>query len=100
MAKSSMPSPSRNSSTSYSHRNFYALAILMRSSPMQITLMLSHASYAESFVASMVIISGGTALQIASNAMRSTWNSTLPGSTAAHRPHASILILMSNDHWS
>jgi hypothetical protein len=37
--------------------------------------MLSHASYVKSFMTSVVIISGSTALQIASNAMQSTWNS-------------------------
>jgi hypothetical protein len=48
------------------------IAFLMRSSPMRITLMLSHSSCAESFVVSVVIISGGMALQIASNTMRSS----------------------------
>jgi hypothetical protein len=66
------PPPSQKSSTSYSRRTFWALAFLMRSSPICITLILSHTSRAESFVASVVIISDGTTLQIASSAMQST----------------------------
>jgi hypothetical protein len=72
MAKSSMPSPPRNSSTSYSRHTFCALAFLMQSSPICIVLMLSQASIAESFIVSAVIISTDTMLQITSSAMQST----------------------------
>jgi hypothetical protein len=72
MVKSSTPSPLQNLSTSYSRRTFCALTFQMRSLPIRIVLMLSHASIAVSFVASAVMISIRTALQIASSAMRST----------------------------
>jgi hypothetical protein len=54
------------------HTHAVASVHLMGSSPLRITLMLSHTSCAESFDTSVVIISSGTTLQIVSSALRSS----------------------------
>lgn len=82
MAKSSTDTPSRNARASYSERSFCALGL-----PTRMVLMQFHAAFVVSLVASVEIISTGTALQMASNAIRSSWSSTAtpPGSMVPHK---------------
>ena len=84
-AKSSMDSPSRNMICSYSAWRLYAVDFLTRSSPMRIERIASHASLADGLVARVGTISGGTPEQIASSAVRSSWNSPSPDSMMSHK---------------
>jgi hypothetical protein len=96
-AKSSTPSPSRSASSSYSRRTRCALVFLMRSSPIRMVRSASYASFADGLTASVGIISGGTALQIASSAIRSSCSLTSsPGSMALQRLRDCNLIFISN----
>ena len=99
-AKSSTDSPSRKAICSYSVRRFCAVDFRTRSSPTRIVRIAFHAALADGLVARVGTNSGGTALQIASSAVRSSWNSTSPSSTASQRCLACSFSFINNAHES
>jgi hypothetical protein len=98
MVKSSTVSPSLKRVLSNSVLNCYTLAFRIASLPIRKDLTASHASAAVAFTASDASISYGTALVVASNAIRSSCSVTSPGSMASQRFLACSLIFMINAH--
>jgi hypothetical protein len=75
-----------------------AVAFQIASLPIRKDLTASHASTAVAFTASDASISYGTALVMASNAIRSSCSVTSPGSMASQKFLACSLIFMINAH--
>jgi hypothetical protein len=76
----------------------YALTFSTTSLLIRKDLTASHASAAVAFTANDANISCGTALVMASNAIRSSYSVTSPGSMASQRFLACSLIFMINVH--
>jgi hypothetical protein len=83
-----MASPPWSLIISYSTRNVCAVTALRRLSPRRRVLIASHASNTVSLTASVGIISDGTALQMASRAVRSSRKLPSPNSIMSQRSRA------------